>query len=467
MALISKKKVVSSICGHSSLNTTIASLATPEGVGGLAVIRISGSDAHLVANRLSGKKKLRPRYATYTPLCSPVGHEIDSGVLTYFPAPHSYTGEDVVEVSCHGGVVVSTELLEACYSFGCVSAQPGEFTRRAFLNGKIDLCQAEAVADVIMADSSLGKEASYKILSGKFSTLILKLKQSLFDLVSTLEGELDFTEDEITPTTTKEKKVFVVNVLSETKNVLSTYSTGKMLRRGALISLVGKPNVGKSSLLNAILSEERTIVSKTPGTTRDAVEVPFLINNFPVRLVDTAGIRPSDDVLEGRGMAFTHQYIENADLILYVIDVSLPKNTIEKEIKAFNCSKPVIHVLNKSDMPNNDSKKSWGSNGLEVITTSALQGNGIANLIKAIDKKLISHPSLSGGLVLTNSRHKLSLDSVASSLERALDVINSNDSSEILSVELREAISHLDKILGLTTVDDILDNIFSKFCVGK
>ena len=209
-----------------------------------------------------------------------------------------------------------------------MSAQPGEFTRRAFLNGKIDLCQAEAVSDVIMAESSLGKEASYKILSGKFSTLILKLKQSLFDLVSTLEGELDFTEDEITPTTTKEKKVLVVNVLSETKKVLSTYSTGKMLRRGALISLVGKPNVGKSSLLNAILSEERTIVSKTPGTTRDAVEVPFLINNFPVRLVDTAGIRPSDDVLEGLGMAFTHQYIENADLILYVIDVSLPLSLI-------------------------------------------------------------------------------------------------------------------------------------------
>ena len=297
------------------MNTTIASLATPEGVGGLAVIRISGPDAYFVAQNLCGKEKIKPRYALYTPLCSPVGLEIDSGVLTFFQAPHSYTGEDVVEISCHGGAVVSTELLEACYSFGCVPAQPGEFTRRAFLNGKIDLCQAEAVADVIMSESSLGKEASYKILSGKFSILILKLKQSLFDLVSTLEGELDFTEDEITPTTTKEKKVLVVNVLSETKKVLSTYSTGKMLQRGALISLVGKPNVGKSSLLNAILSEERTIVSKTPGTTRDAVEVPFLINNFPVRLVDTAGIRPSDDVLEGLGMAFTHQYIENADLI--------------------------------------------------------------------------------------------------------------------------------------------------------
>ena len=449
------------------MNTTIASLATPEGVGGLAVIRISGPDAYFVAQNLCGKEKIKPRYALYTPLCSPVGLEIDSGVLTFFQAPHSYTGEDVVEISCHGGVVVSTELLEACYSFGCVSAQPGEFTRRAFLNGKMDLCQAEAVADVIMSESSAGKEASYKILSGKFSTLILKLKQSLFVLVSTLEGELDFTEDEITPTPTKEKRALVLNVLSQTKEVLSTYSTGKMLQHGALIALVGKPNVGKSSLLNAILSEERTIVSETPGTTRDAVEVPFLINNFPVRLVDTAGIRRSDDAVEDLGMGFTRQYIENADLVLKVIDFSMPRDAVEKEIKSFNCSKPVIYVLNKSDLLNNGSKKAWGSNGPGVVTTSALQGDGVDDLKETIYNKLVNHSSLSGALVLTNSRHKLSLDSVASSLERALIIIDSNDFPEILSVELRGAVSHLDEILGLTSVDDILDNIFSKFCIGK
>ena len=451
----------------SNLNTTIASLATPEGVGGLAVIRISGPDAYLVAQNLCEKEKIKPRYALYTPFRSPVGLEIDSGVLTYFPAPHSYTGEDVVELSCHGGFVVSTELLEACYSFGCVVAQPGEFTRRAFLNGKMDLCQAEAVADVIMSESSAGKDANYKILSGKFSTLILRLKQSLFDLVSKLEGELDFTEDEITPIPTIKKRALVFDVLSQTKDVLSTYSTGKMLQRGALIAFVGKPNVGKSSLLNAILSEERTIVSEKPGTTRDAVEVPFLINNFPVRLVDTAGIRRSDDAVEGLGMGFTHQYLENADLVLNVIDLSLPKGAVEKEIKTFNCSKPVIHVLNKSDLLNNGTKKAWGSKSLGVATTSALRGDGVKNLIKFIYSKLVGRPSLSGGLVLTNSRHKLSLDSVASSLERALFIIDSNDSPEILSVELRDAVSHLDQILGLTSVDEILDNIFSKFCVGK
>ena len=318
-----------------------------------------------------------------------------------------------------------------------------------------------------MSESSLGKEANYKILSGKFSTLILKLKQSLFSLVSTLEAELDFSDDEITALPAKEKRDLVSNALSETKEVLSTYSTGKMLRRGALIALVGKPNVGKSSLLNAIISEERTLVSKTPGTTRDAVEVPFLINNFPVRLVDTAGIRNSNNTLETMGMGFTRKYIENSDLVLNVVDLSLPIKVVKKDINKIDCSGPVIHVLNKSDLLNNGSENLFNSKGLNFSTTSALCGDGISNLIKSIYNKLIGIPSLSGGLLLTSSRHKHCLEGVANSLERALFVIDSNDPSEILAVELRAATSYLDEILGLTTADDILDNIFSTFCIGK
>ena len=318
-----------------------------------------------------------------------------------------------------------------------------------------------------MSESSLGKEANYKILSGKFSTLILKLKQSLFSLVSILEAELDFSDDEITTMPTKEKRVLVYNVLSETREVLSTYSTGKMLRQGALISLVGKPNVGKSSLLNAIISEERTLVSKTPGTTRDAVEVPFLINNFPVRLVDTAGIRNSNNTLETMGMGFTHKYIERSDLVLNVVDLSLPTKVVKKDINKIDYSGPVIHVLNKSDLLNNGAEKFWNSKELDFSTTSALSGDGVSDLIKAIYNKLIGIPSLSGGLLLTSSRQKHCLEGVANSLERSLFVIDSKDPSEILAVELRSALSCLDEILGLTTADDILDNIFSTFCIGK
>ena len=453
----------------SSLSSTIASLATPAGISGIAVVRISGPNALSVAQKLSGKRKkvFKPRYALYTPLFSPRGLEIDSGVLTFFPSPHSYTGEDVLELSCHGGVVVANELLDACFSLGCVPAHPGEFTRRAFMNGKIDLCQAEAVAGVIMSESSMDKEVNYKILTGRFSDLVLKLKSSLFGLVTILEAELDFTDDEIKPTPQKDKAALVSLVLSQTKEVLSTYTTGRVLHRGALVALVGKPNVGKSSLLNAILSEERTIVSENPGTTRDAVEVPFLINNFPVRLVDTAGLGKPNSAVEGRGMDFTRNYVNKADLLLNVVDISQPKTAVKKDIINSDNQRPVIHVLNKCDLLNNGPSEQWLSMFPNVSITSALCGDGVDDLLRSIYKRFVQRSALVGGVVLTNARHKLALDGVAESLERALYVISSNESSEILAVELRGALFHLDEILGITTVDDILDNIFSNFCIGK
>ena len=231
--------------GNSS--STIAAVATAPGVGGLSVIRISGPKAQVVGQKLSrsNNKKLEPRHAKYTPIVSSSGAEIDSGIITYFPLPNSYTGEDVVEISCHGGNIISAQVLDACFSFGCEPAEPGEFTKRAFLNGKMDLLQAEAVAALIMSSSSLSKKANYRILSGQFSGIINNLKSSLLDLVTTLEAELDFTEDEITPLTTDKKLSLVSTALSRVNDLLSTYNTGKMLERGALIVFVGKPNVGK------------------------------------------------------------------------------------------------------------------------------------------------------------------------------------------------------------------------------
>ena len=255
--------------------------------------------------------------------------------------------------------------------------------------------------------------------------------------------------------------------MSQTKEVLSTYTTGKVLHRGALVALVGKPNVGKSSLLNAILSEERTIVSENPGTTRDAVEVPFLINNFPVRLVDTAGLGKPNSAVEGRGMDFTRNYVNKADLLLNVVDISQPKTAIKKDINNSDNQRPVIHVLNKCDLLNNGPSEQWLSMFPNVSITSALCGDGVDDLLRSIYKRFVQRSALVGGVVLTNAQHKLALDGVAESLERALYVISSNESSEILAAELRGALFHLDEILGITTVDDILDNIFSNFCIGK
>ena len=446
--------------------STIASLATAPGVGGISVVRIRGPISLKVAKQLVGKEsfKLSPRHATYTPLVSHNNNEIDSVIITFFPSPNSFTGEDVIEISCHGGQVISNQILEACYDFGCNPAEAGEFTRRAFINGKMDLCQAEAVADVIMASSIICKEANYRILSGQLSKMIEDLRSSLTTLVLTIEAELDFEDDEITPTELTQKIDLVSKVLTSTKNLLSTYQTGKMLISGALVVLAGKPNAGKSSLLNAIVGEERAIIASTPGTTRDAIEVPYIINNFPVRFVDTAGIRETSISIEEKGIGFTQNYLNKADLILNVIDASseqLPHNTflsLENERPV-----PSIDVLNKADLI----KTKRFSEKKDGVFTSALLGKGVNCLLEKIYEILCGQKTISSEVVLTNRRHHNSLLKFEARLSSLLDDMGSGLPTDIIASELRVAISFLDELLGVTTADDILENIFGNFCIGK
>jgi tRNA modification GTPase len=448
---------------------TIASIATPPGVGGLSVIRISGPKAHTVGQSISANPKriLKPRYALYTPIISPRGEEIDSGVITYFPSPDSYTGEDVIEVSCHGGNIISRQILDACFALGCEPAGPGEFTKRAFLNGKMDLLQAEAVAALIVANSSISKAANYRILSGRFSTIVNELRSILMDLVITLEAELDFTEDEITPLPTSEKVSLVSNVLSRVDSLLSTYSTGKMLTGGAVVVFVGEPNVGKSSLLNSILSEERTIVSNIPGTTRDAVEVPFLIKGFPVRFVDTAGLRDAADAVEQKGVHFSREYMNKADLLIYVSEAAtdaVAPSPPNSDYLPKSSSLPVIHVLNKCDLLTNGRDRVAVD---EHLFTSALTGDGITLLLETIHTRLVRSSVISEEIIITSGRHNDALRRVRSSLEITKKELDGGASTDALASDLRIAVSALDELLGVTTADDILDNIFSKFCIGK
>tara|TARA_Y100000590_G_scaffold465099_1_gene636371 strand:+ start:35375 stop:36757 length:1383 start_codon:yes stop_codon:yes gene_type:complete len=447
---------------------TIAAVATAPGVGGLSVIRISGPKAQSVGQKLSGSKKknLKPRYAKYTPIVSPSGTNIDSGIITYFPLPNSYTGEDVIEVACHGGSVISSQVLEACFSFGCKPAEPGEFTKRAFLNGKMDLIQAEAVASLIMSSSSLSKEANYRILSGQFSKIINDLKFSLLDLVVTLEAELDFTEEEITPLSTNKKLSLLSDAVSGVDDLLATYHTGKMLERGALVVLVGKPNVGKSSLLNSILSEERTIVSDAPGTTRDAVEVPFLIKGFPVRFVDTAGMRDADSIVEQKGVKFSRKYIKKADLVINVFDAKDNNGeSIEKDLFSPNPSYVRhLRVFNKVDLV---TKRSDHKRNGETFFTSALTGDGIDPLLEAIYNNLVGTPLLSNQVIINSSRHHEALQRVSSCLGATKVGLKREDPLDVVASDLRISVSILDELLGVTTADDILENVFSKFCIGK
>ena len=454
-------------------NKTIVALSTPVGVGGIAVIRISGPACLSVLKQISHKKpaSFDDHVAVYTPFYTKDGAEIDRGIALYFKAPHSYTGEDVVELSTHGGFHIPKTIIETCLFLGCESAEPGEFTKRAFLNGKLDLSQAEAVADVIMSKTALSHKMNYRMLRGNYSRLIKGFKKKLFALITLIEGELDFSDEEITIVDGKHK-LNIINGLSKScENLLSTFKTGKILNEGAKITIVGETNVGKSSLLNSILLEDRVIVTDVPGTTRDSVEVNYKIDNIPVRFFDTAGIRETGDFIELSGIKTSKENAKDSDLVLWAFDVSTSelKDLIEIIKKPFfGCD--YIVVLNKADLVSRSDLDKFhvGLNGIANVITSAKSGRGIEILLKEIKDSLINNDLLSDdSVIMTNPRHKRAILLTLESLNTAGEVIRSNDSSDILASVLREALWHLDFILGITTADDILNNIFSKFCIGK
>jgi len=353
------------------------------------------------------------------------------------------------------------------FYLGCEPAKPGEFTKRAFLNGKLDLSQAEAVADLISSENILSIKANYKILKGDFSTKIKELKNKMVNIISLIESELDFSENEITFTTFKTIKLSIKKIINNNKLLINTYKTGKLISDGASIAITGKPNAGKSSLFNSILSEKRALVSNIAGTTRDAIESKFQINNLPVKFIDTAGIREDAKALEKQGILITKKYIKNSDLILNIIDASLTKKQCVDQIKVFNYNKKVLHVLNKIDLPNKLNLSSKPFNANNIVCLSALKGFGINLLLKKIYEFLHSEHNESNALLIINPRHKNALKKLNSSLVKSLSLCNDKSPTDIIAAELRLGLTNLDEILGITTPEEILNNIFSKFCIGK
>ncbi|MFQ6616643.1 MAG: tRNA uridine-5-carboxymethylaminomethyl(34) synthesis GTPase MnmE [Fidelibacterota bacterium] len=452
-------------------SATIVALSTPPGVGGIAVVRLTGSLSREVAAGLTGldPKSFRPRFARFAPVRDPEGEEIDRAIVTFYQQPHSYTGEDVLEISVHGGMVIPARIIDACLALGCVPAEPGEFTRRAFLNGKMDLSQAEAVADVIAARTALSQKVSHRILTGRFSELIHTMKQDLFRAVSLMEAELDFGDD--VPETPSSRIAEMVNPIQSTgQALLDTYSTGRLLKEGAIVSIIGRPNVGKSSLLNALLSEERVIVTDQPGTTRDAVEVSYQIDGLPLRFVDTAGITDTADPVETRGIEFSHKFIHRSDLVLWVFEATdTPEGVYETASVPFFRA-PHLTIINKADLLTPHQRNRWSAplNGdLPPLTVSALEKSGIDVLVDRIRATLFASGRPDHELILTNARHKAALDGCTSNLQRAIDLLQQDRERDLVAFELREALGHLDAILGITTADDILNNIFATFCIGK
>ena len=443
---------------------TIAAIATAPGEGAIGIIRISGPQAISIGEHFfRGKIPLRhlpPRQLFFGHLCIH-GRDFDKVLVSVMRAPNSFTGEDTVEFNCHGGPFLLRRVLEAIFQEGARPAAPGEFTKRAFLNGKMDLSQAEAVADMITAKTDLSLQSAFFQLRGGLHRRFKKIAKSIRQAVVLLEAGLDFSEDvEIDFGMVKSS---ISQALEDVESLILSYERGKIIREGAVVTIAGQPNVGKSSLLNRLLEEDRAIVTDIPGTTRDTIEEQIDLNGIVVTLVDTAGIRETDDPVEREGNRRSQQFIDRAAIVLYVVDGSLPPSS--QELDNIRLVDRAFLILNKSDL---GLYKEWKSvqSCQPQIALSAKTGDGIFSLRDYLRETLLGKSGLPTEMI-TKERHLLALQQAASGLFQALQSLELGNPGEIIAMDLRLALDALASIIGQTTSDDILDQIFKTFCIGK
>lgn len=442
------------------MDHTIGAIATPPGEGGVAIVRISGQEAISIASKIFSKNiaNLPSHKALFGKFLD--GNEvIDNGLVLLMRAPNSFTGEDVVECHCHGSTLIARRLLSAILKAGARMAEPGEFTRRAFLNGKLDLSQAEAVQSLISAKNELSMVAAEQQLSGRLSKKILEFQKELTDLAAILEAWIDFPEEGLEFATMEEILEKLQNVLREMVHLQNTYHHGRVLNHGIVLCLAGLPNAGKSSLMNALLGIERAIVTPIAGTTRDVLVEDLRLGNLHFHLMDTAGLRDTEEFIELEGIRRTKKSMEEADLILYVIDATKGMQPEDQETLNGPFKEKILPVWNKCDLPNH---VGFG------VKISALHNEGLDILSTAIESMIWK-----GGipdkeeLILTHERHYDALTKAILSLERLIDGLKRKISPEFLSADMRSALESLSNIIGTDITEEILSAIFSKFCVGK
>lgn len=464
-----------------STNDTIAATATPSGEGGIAVIRLSGSEAIAIADRCFHGRSALGSCDTHTAhfgeIRNAVGEVIDQVVCTLFRAPHSYTGEETVEISCHGGSLVTRRVLETALSAGARHARPGEFTQRAFLNGRMDLSQAEAVADLIHAHSDAAHKTSLDQLKGSLLHSVESLRNDLLESCSRIELELDFAEDGYEFEDKTELVRQLESSIHRIRELASTFRYGRVVREGIATIIAGAPNVGKSSLLNALLNQDRAIVTPIPGTTRDFIEESVNIRGIEFKLTDTAGIHETDDVVEIEGVQRATSLLEKGDVVLFVMDSSRPLTPNETSLITMitrrRGNRGVIFVSNKTDIPAGMGANDTAFlNSLErscVVSISARTGSGIESLKEMMERAagIVEFQPEEFSVVVTNVRHHDALVRALSRLELALHSLNEGRSGEFTSLDLRAALESLGEIIGVVTTDDILNSIFSRFCIGK
>lgn len=451
------------------MSETIVAPATPAGLGAIAVIRLSGSDAIKIAQSVFSKKiSDKPSHTLHFGKIADGSEKIiDEVVLSIFKEPKSYTGENVVEISCHGSPYIQQKLIELLVKMGARLAKAGEFTLRAFLNRKMDLAQAEAVADLISADSEASHNLAIQQMKGVFSDNIKNLRQSLIDFASLIELELDFGEEDVEFANRNELKNLIEEI-SKVVNVLkNSFSSGNVLKKGVATVIAGKPNAGKSTVLNALLNEDRAIVSNIAGTTRDSIEESINVNGVLFRFIDTAGIRKSTNEIEDMGIVKTFENIQKADLILYVFDAQ--KSTLEslnEELKLIETKKPIIAVANKTDLcDENKIKKGFENLNHEIVFISAK--NKVINELNEKLKEFAAKLNNQSNTIINNIRHYEALMKTSESLDDVKNGIENSISTDLLALDIRKALFHLSEITGEISSEDLLDNIFSRFCIGK
>lgn len=458
---------------------TIAAISTPLGEGGIGIVRLSGKDSIDVVERIftSPKKRLLRDARSYGLVFGYIhdpstGEKIDEVLITVMRSPHSYTREDIVEINCHSGMVTLRGILELVLKEGTRLADPGEFTKRAFINGRVDLSQAEAVLDLIRSKTDESRRIAMEQLQGGLSERIITLRDKLKDLCALVEAYIDFPEEEIEIDSRDEIATSIEEIMKELQKLLKTYDEAKFFREGLSTAIVGRPNVGKSSLLNALLQRDRAIVTPLPGTTRDVIEEFLNINGLPLRIMDTAGIRDVQNAVEKEGVKRSLQSIENADIVVAVFDRSESLQNEDFEILEKIKNKKSIIIMNKCDLPAASDKSAIASNlspcTLHILDISALTGAGLEELKNRIfTSSLKDWREEKEGVLVTNLRHKIAIENAEASLGRALSGFGENKPLEIIALELRDSLDRLGEIVGAVTTEDILDSIFKNFCIGK
>jgi len=460
------------------VNDTISAVSTPRGEGGIGIVRLSGPSSLSILDRIFlpynhqiNVPGIVTHTLTYGHIVDPdTGNRLDEVLVAVMKAPRTYTREDVVEVNCHGGSVPLSKVLELTLRMGARLAEPGEFTRRAFLNGRIDLAQAEAVADIIRAKTDLSLKVAVSQLEGRLSEEINRIRDELIELLAAVEASIDFPSEELDFLRSEDIAKQIGAVLERLDSLLATADEGKVITEGLRGVIVGRPNVGKSSLFNALLKEKRAIVTSIPGTTRDTIEEFINLDGVPLKLTDTAGLRQADDVIEIESMERTRMHLDNADLLLLVMDASEPLTDDDKELLAMVRDNKTVIVLNKIDLPQylrgEEIRKMTPDN--PVVEISAVEETGLDRLRSAIRDLAIHKGTVSEEAVfVTRVRHKVALESAKESLQYALESAKKDMPPELIAVDLRGSLKNLGEVVGETASEEILDQIFSRFCIGK